>query len=383
MSSATKLQRWLDLVAYLASRRFPATTEEIWKAVPAYAVGLDEDGRTRREAVRRMFERDKDEPRAMGIPIETRTFPGAGGEEGSTGYRLARGDFHLPYLRLLRRARGEGGHSGDEAPPPGAAGSFHLRPEEAAAALEGLAELALLPGYPLAAEARSAHRKLAFDLEPETGRAREGGPLLYAVDPETAASAPAVARIAEALRKRKLLRFTYHSMSRDERSGRTVEPWGLLFQHGRWYLIGRDRRAEDVRMFRVGRMEELEAEARRPGTPDYEVPDDFRVADYGGRRAWELGGGDEPPEEAVVRFHPPRSIWAERNRLGEPVGDLSDGGQLRRFAVRRRDPFLRWVLSLAGDAVIVRPPHLARAFRELAGAVARRYAGTGEGRSDA
>ena len=66
----TKLQRWLDVVAYLAARRLPVSTEELWQNVPAYAAGVD-GSKKEKARVRRTFERDKDELRDLGIPIET------------------------------------------------------------------------------------------------------------------------------------------------------------------------------------------------------------------------------------------------------------------------------------------------------------------------
>jgi predicted DNA-binding transcriptional regulator YafY len=48
-----------------------------------------------------MFERDKDELRAAGIPIETRTFRDAEGNDAVSGYHLSSRNFYLPYVRLL------------------------------------------------------------------------------------------------------------------------------------------------------------------------------------------------------------------------------------------------------------------------------------------
>ena len=59
----SKVQRWIDLLAALLSRQLPSSFEELRGDVPAYAAG---DGPT----LMRMFERDKDELRAFGVPIE-------------------------------------------------------------------------------------------------------------------------------------------------------------------------------------------------------------------------------------------------------------------------------------------------------------------------
>ena len=119
----TKLQRWLDVIAYLAGRRLPVTVEQLWEAVPAYQDGLEGDEKTK-QTVRRMFERDKDELRSLGIPVETVTFSIHYGREQNTGYRLGTKNFHLPYLRLVAEAQGAAAGSG-----PGAPDEFPSRPQ--------------------------------------------------------------------------------------------------------------------------------------------------------------------------------------------------------------------------------------------------------------
>lgn len=378
----TKLQRWLDVVAFLASHRLPVATDTLWSNVPAYARGVDGTAKEKR-SVRRMFERDKKELRAKGIPIETVEFSINYGAEKVPGYRLQKADFHLPYLKLLRegegeasrptrgRAEGEVGrptHGRTEGsgsrPTSGSSSHFELREDEAGAALDGLRELASIPSFPLARAARSAFRKLAFDLDPE---AVSPLPVVYAEDPETASSRDALHALSDALRRRKRTTFRYRAMTSDEVDERRVHGYGLLFQHGRWYLVAWDLDREDMRMFRVGRMEGIGVNGKKPGTPDYAVPDDFALDDYAGRKAWELGAGEEEPGmEATVRFGFPRSLWAHRNGHGELVEEESDGAQTRRFVVHRTDPFLRWLLSLGGDARVTSPADLRQAFQSLA-----------------
>jgi hypothetical protein len=98
-----KLQRWVDLVAALLSRHAPASFLELAGDVPAYALRLEAHERepdpparaTIMDSLKRTFERDKDELRAYGIPIESRE-DGDGAVNGV--YQLKRTDFYLPYL---------------------------------------------------------------------------------------------------------------------------------------------------------------------------------------------------------------------------------------------------------------------------------------------
>ncbi|MFW6200161.1 MAG: helix-turn-helix transcriptional regulator [Gemmatimonadota bacterium] len=387
----SKVQRWLDLVSFLVGRRFPVDVDEVMRNVPAYAERWVEGSEKDRASVRRMFERDKDELRELGVPLESVEYSINYGAERAEGYRLARKDFYLPYLRLLEEGedrgetevtengRAEEGRAEEargreaeatEAPPPFSdAPTFELREDEASLALDALDHVLDRDAFPLRDDARAARRKLTFDLDPN---ALERTPVLWIDPPGAADRAGLLDELSGALLRRKRVRFTYHGIARNRHTEREVDPWGLLFQHSHWYLVGRDRNRDARRVFRVSRMEPVEVNDRRPATPDYEIPEDFDLADLRGRDAWELG--DEEALRARVRFDFPRSLWAERNDVGALVSrDEEDGAQLREFEVIQTDPFLRWILSLAGDARIVEPPELVDAFHEMARQLAAMY----------
>jgi len=362
----SKLQRWIDLVAFLAARRYPVSREELWRQIPAYQGGLSED-KTVENRVRRMFERDKEELRAAGISIRhPERVPGG---NPTDFYLLDRNDFSLPPARRVSEVGSGGRH-------------FEVTESEAAAALLGLRELMGLPAFPLRDSARSAFQKLSFDLDANTGGEDSSapgggvaaGPILQANSPESLTHRGILRRLSASAIYRKRVKFGYHSLSRDVRQIRSVLPYGLLLQRGKWYLLGWDETREAIRMFRVSRIEDLEENRTRLNTPDYEIPPDFDIRTYAGKRPWELKESEEPePLFALVRFRYPLSLWAERNDLGTPISVEEDGSQLRRFSVSQTEPFLRWLLSLGGGAWPEGPKDLEEAFGDLAGSVARCY----------
>lgn len=360
----TKLQRWLDLIAFLVGRRLPVAYDELMRGVAAYALEYDNEDARARESLRRKFERDKQELRDFGIPIRTVTYAINYGVDEIEGYQLDRRDFYLPYLRLVEDLA---------APQPASFGrgprtTVNLAAADAPLALEALRRVSDIPSFPLALEARSAFRKLAFDIDPDAFRT--GSPVLFIEKPGAAELAARLRLLSQSLLARKRVRFSYHGIYRDQVTDRDVAPYGLLFQHGNWYLVGDDALRNDVRVFRIGRMDALVV--NRGQRPDYEVPADFSLAAYVDREAWELG--DEEPLEARVRFTFPLSLWAERNGRGELVESLGDGSQVRAFPLQQVGPFLRWLLSLEGEAEVLEPPELRQEYRELARSVAQAHA---------
>ena len=403
-SSPSKLQRQLDLIAHLVGRHVPVPVEELMEKIPAYAEKWVDGSETSRATARRTFERDKDELRKQGIPLQTVTYSINYGLEQVEGYRIERRDFYLPYLRLLSSGASAGASAGGTAagrseagPAAGALPAAGLSPagahgddveigeEDARVALEALRRVAELPAFPLAREARSAFRKLAFDLDPTS---LEAAPVLFVERPGAEELEGRVRRLSDALLACKRVRFRYRGIYRGEVTERGVAPYGLLFQRGHWYLIGHDAVRDGVRVFRVGRIEgDVAVNTKRPGKPDYEVPADFRLDDYARREAWELGGEDEAPLRARVHFRFPASLLAERNGHGELVEERGDGSTVRAFDVAQVDPFLRWLLTHEGEAEVLDPPELAVELRRMAEAVAkahgaeRRWASAGAGAS--
>src|SRR3978361_758514 len=92
--SRRKLERLLNLtLCLMASSRY-LTVREIAELVEGYEPGESADSEV---AFRRMFERDKEELRDLGVPLETGT-PRHFDEE--VGYRIPRRDYALPDLHL-------------------------------------------------------------------------------------------------------------------------------------------------------------------------------------------------------------------------------------------------------------------------------------------
>src|SRR5688572_30023866 len=239
----TKLQRWLDIIAYLVGRRLPVSADELMRNVPAYAKRWASDDSKDHESARRGFERDKDELRRLGIPIRTIPYrtPDAPDMEG---YQLERRDFYLPYLKLVQQASAR-----KQFPDRYRVAEVEITERDAPLALDALRRVADVPGFPFVSQARSAFRKLAFDVDPQAFSSHT--PVLFMDRPGAAELTERLRTLSVALLARKRVTFRYHGIYRGAETSRDVAPYGLLFQHGHWYLIGHDALRDDVRVFRV------------------------------------------------------------------------------------------------------------------------------------
>jgi proteasome accessory factor B len=207
--SRRKTERLLGLVVCLLSSPRYLTAVQIRAAVPGYPESF--------EAFKRMFERDKEELRELGIPLET-GFNSPGDDEA--GYRIPRQAYVLPDIRL----------EPDEAAVLSLAARVWRQAE-----LAGAAAGALL-------------RAAGVDASGEE-TAQPG------IEPRLLAGEAAFGPLWEAVRDGRPVTFAYRAAGRSEPQQRHLQPWGVVNRHGRWYVAGYDTDRDAARVFRLSRIE--------------------------------------------------------------------------------------------------------------------------------
>lgn len=216
-----KTERQLNLVICLLSAQRYLSREVIRDSVEGYH-GLSD------AAFQRMFERDKDDLRELGIPIETGSNDSYFDDEH--GYRILPGDFELPPVAF----------------------------SEAEQVILGIAAH-VFDGAALAPQASSA-----------IGKLQAAGVELTSpgfVQPRLGGGDDGVSIVIEAISNRKRIRFDYRESGRT----RIVEAWLLMFRRGAWYVSGFDLGRSAPRLFRLSRVVGT-IETQEPAAA-YELPD--------------------------------------------------------------------------------------------------------------
>ncbi|GGL14072.1 hypothetical protein Sme01_70710 [Sphaerisporangium melleum] len=314
--SRRKTERLLNLVICLLSTRRPLSAEQIRQAVPGYDTGND-------EAFQRMFERDKNELREIGIPIEVHRDPW----EDEPGYRIPRQAYELPEITL----------EADEAAVLGLAAQVWQRANLAEAAGGALLKL----------------RAAGVETDESAG-----GPLELRVDTRD----PSFPALWEAVRDRRVVRFDYRAAGSEVLLTRTVEPWGVVSRRGRWYVVGHDRERAAPRVFRLSRITGPVTPVGRPGV--VAVPADVDIRSMVGHRDDSLA----PERTATIRIREHTCQWLRQ------IGSVRPGeGGWDEVTVEFADP--EWlagsVVGFAADAEVTDPPDLRDAvIRRLKGALA-------------
>lgn len=293
------IERILNLLAFLLTADRPVTADEIRMTVAGYDQSSD-------DAWRRMFERDKELLRDLGIPLEMRP---TDAWEVEHGYVVPADRYTLPDPGLT---------------------------DEERAALWLAAQAVRLGG-------QAAGPDALFKLggAPLTG----GGEPLAA---DLGEDSDALAESFTAVSEHRLLRFTYRDKAR------VVAPYGLVHRRGHWYVVGAEQSdGGTVKAFRVDRAEQVAVS----GPPDaFERPATFRAGDAIPSAAWEAGSEEL---DAEVRFGPELGWWARRQLTGRSeVSERSDGSVVATMPVANAEAFIGWVLSFDAAAEILAPAGL-------------------------
>jgi proteasome accessory factor B len=328
--SKRKTERLLGLVVCLLSTGRYLTADQIRQAVPGYPEPDD--------LFKRMFERDKEDLRDLGVPLETglnHPF------DEDLGYRIRQQAYELPELRL----------EADEAAVLGLAARVWRRAELAGAAAGALLKL----------------RAAGIDTTDPDADER---PSRQGIEPRLGRPEPAFGPLWEAVRDRRPVTFSYRAAGRSDPQRRELEPWGVVNRHGRWYVAGRDRGRDATRVFRLGRIAGPVKFCGPPGSVT--VPDgtDVRVL----VRDWD--SAPAPAHTAVLRIRAGAGVGLRRNAVSvRPDGPDGPPGSPDWDLVTTRFADVGWfadyAASFGSDAVVLDPPDLREAvIRRLKGVLA-------------
>lgn len=315
-TSTDPAERLLNLVIALVNTSGRMTKEQIRTSVAGYR------GAKAGDAFERMFERDKDLLRDLGVPIVTVDDSGYAEE---IGYRIDTEAYALPPIELT----------------------------PAEYAVLGMAA-EVWQDRALQAETARALTKLRA----ASGRAIDGDAASL-LAPRVREAGAAYGPVFEAVLHRRAVTFTYRAASTGAVGQRHVEPWRLAARGGGWYLIGLDRDREAVRAFRLSR---IQGRVRASGPENaYTIPDEVDVDEL-------LGTASRPDRTAILAVVPERAaaLRARGRELGGAEADahpLPAGCAGRDLVEVEFAALHRFAAEITGygDAIVVLEPEDLRA----------------------
>jgi proteasome accessory factor B len=259
-----------------------------------------------------MFERDKDELRSLGIPIQVGHLDAYFDDE--VGYRIKRDAFELPQVEL----------EPDEAAVVGLAARVWQHAGLADATSQALLKLKAA-GLPVDREA------------------------LDVVQPHLVADEPAFDAVWAATQSRTPVVFDYRRSGLGEPTRRHVQPWGVVSARGRWYVVGHDSDREEPRLFRLSRIVGDVATDGRPGS--FVVPEGTDV-----RALTRSLAPEQPVGRATVRVR--KGAAQDLRRRAVSTADAGEGWDVLELEYADLDTAAGEVLTALDAVVAVGPPEL-------------------------
>jgi proteasome accessory factor B len=249
--SAPKTERLLNLLIMLLVQRHYVSKDSIRSIL--YDGASD-------DAFEKMFERDKEELRSLGVPIEVGQMDAYFDDE--PGYRIRADEFALPEISL----------ESDEAAVVAVATKVWEHARLAEATTDAVSKLTAA----------------GVDLD------------LGALDialPRLSADEPSFDVFWEATLSRRRVTFDYQRPGTDHAVTRHLQPWGVVRYSGRWYAVGFDTDRGEERVFRLSRVVGPANSTGAPGA--FDVPAGTDVREMARRLA-----PPAPTEEAVLLARP-------------------------------------------------------------------------------
>lgn len=312
--TTSKVERLVNLVIALLSTRGYITAEKIRSNVAGYADSPSA------EAFSRMFERDKNELRDLGIPLEVGRVSTLNPTEG---YRINRDAYALPPVDLTR----------EEAAAVAVAAQLWKSPELITATQGALLKL----------------RAAGVDVDPDAGvsiASPTGVPGLQE-------SEEVLGTLLSAINSGQAVQFPHRSSRSAPYTTRTVEPWGVITAKGRWYLVGHDRDRDATRTFRLSRIGADVTPIGEPGAVTVRGDVDLQqiVAD----------AVAEGPTGALATVWVADGRATALRRAGTSVGHrqlAGRDGEVLELDIGFTDRLAREIAGYGADAIVLEPASL-------------------------
>lgn len=317
--ASSKEERLVNLVICLLSAQTFVPADKIRRVVAGYADCPTD------EAFSRMFERDKAELRDLEIPLATGIISRLNPVEG---YRIDRDAYELPEIEF----------STDEIAAMAVALGLWRSPE-----LTGAAQGAALK-----------LRAAGIDVDPGVD---DGSFTAPAALPGIHDAEQALTALLAAIDAGQAVQFGHRSSIAEPYTTRTVEPWGVISDHGRWYLVGLDRDRDDVRIFRLSRIGADVVAIGPTGAVSKPAEADLRAIVAAGIAK----AIDETPTGVIARVWVADDRAVALRRAGTAAHAATIGGRagaVLEIELSATDRLAREIAGYGADAIVLEPPAL-------------------------
>jgi predicted DNA-binding transcriptional regulator YafY len=188
-------------------------------------------------------------------------------------------------------------------------------------------------------------------------------------NPGLDAQAATLETLRGAVKQSHRVNMVYQSFSSPAPSPRKLDPYVIVFQHGWWYVVGYCHTRQEIRTFRIDRIQELSL-----SDETFHAPEDFDARSF-----MEQAVRGQPQVQARLRFTAEAARIARTNRtFWDLFEEQADGS----VVVTVSAPDINWaastILAYGPVVEVLDPPGLRQLLKEWAQAIIKLYSKEGD-----
>ena len=166
----------------------------------------------------------------------------------------------------------------------------------------------------------------------------------------------------KALRLKKTLKLQYRTISTQEYSERTFDPYHVICQKGSWYVIGYNHEKGSVRVYTMARMKDLQLTDET-----FKIPADFKIEDHIDL-SFGIWNSTQEIYHIELQFEKNVStLILERTwHKNQTIKQNKDGSVYLSFDTNQIEETLHWILQFCGYVKVLNPPILKEKMIEAA-----------------
>ena len=164
-----------------------------------------------------------------------------------------------------------------------------------------------------------------------------------------------------AIEDRQITIIVYQSMQATEPVEQEVYPLGMVHHRGSLYLIAWSARREEVRNFKVDRINEADVQNLQ-----YTVPSGFDLSDWLSKSFGIWRSGKEDLQTIRIHFTKDAARYIQEStwHKSQQLSLREDGSIIAEFQLPDTQEIKRWIMSFGPSAKVLGPPELVEQVKE-------------------
>lgn len=170
-----------------------------------------------------------------------------------------------------------------------------------------------------------------------------------------AKKAELIDQLMQGIEQRRSVLLTYRSPRATEPASYPIYPYGLIYHRGALYIVGWSPDHEEVRHWKVNRIEQAEL-TQVP----FQRPDDFDLRAHLAKSFRVYQGGGQGEVHVKVRFAPAVACYVSESRwhASQKLTPQKDGSLVAEFDLGDTEEIKRWLLGFGRQVEVLKPDRL-------------------------